>query len=845
MSYEDFANKPTSRKEILCQIEPVRKLNVWTLDSGAVYKKVVEHYTINASENGIALIENTSSTLNAGEFYFDYKTFELFVRCSDDLSPDKKDLIATFRLFFSSMPYDLPFDLENGASVYYEPILRSNSSINFEIDEEQTGIALDTKTKVSFENEHGFFDPIYDRLVWENKTLKLWSWSPSIQLSEKRPIFNGIITSKTFKDTLVNFNAVDLIGQLDEPLGLSLFSASDGKLDESDLQNPKRRIYGQVKQAKTVGIDRVLDGYDLTNLISGVVDTKIINGLNFLNELSPEDEIILTIGNTEFKYRVQTVDSDIQATLSDEIEVSFSGVQVIVSPNIPYRDNNRKFHIGSGPLFEKTTTTVSMLDKARVQVVDSTQLFEDDVIKIGSELTSVRRISDSTIILNSTLTNVVPNGTTVTKPPVSRVIYKNEIPLDLIIDRDWTLTNGADVILELNNLAEFNATTQKAFVFDLVYTNGSREITTTDNVNFKTDFKSRDWIRADNINEIKWYEILEVQETKLILRENFTGTSNTYDSFIKNISYISDDTLVLVDCLGIQNSLGEWVKTASDVVKHIVRDDAEININEAAFDKSSLEIPYIISKIEPEKIGGPIREMKKVIKDINNSVLGSLHTDSNLDIVFNVIDTKKPELTQMLEDDDIINWGIKSTNKIIRKITTKYRQFVDRFTGENTTDKYEYVTPLVDLLINTKKERDEMLYLFKENEAQEMAQRIAFYNSLSTATVTVNSKLNLSLKSLNDKVWINLDRLYGRFGSSVNMKIGIINKISFDGRKTKVEFNDLGNLFNRSLNIAPDDAVNYSTASETDKLYNGHVVSDDELLPDLLDENSGFTQRLT
>ena len=75
-------------------------------------------------------------------------------------------------------------------------------------------------------------------------------------------------------------------------------------------------------------------------------------------------------------------------------------------------------------------------------------------------------------------------------------------------------------------------------------------------------------------------------------------------------------------------------------------------------------------------------------------------------------------------------------------------------------------------------------------------------------------------------------------------KIGIINKITFNGRDTQVEFNDLGNVFNRSLNIAPNDAVNYSTADDRGKLYNGHVVSNDSELPDIADEDSGFTQRL-
>lgn len=844
MSYENFIKKPVSRKEILCHIEPIRKLNVWTLDSGSIYKKKIDQYCIAVKENEASLAEASSSSLNSGEFYFDYETYELYVRLTDDSEPDKKDIIATLRLFFSSIPYDLPHDLDSGNIVYYEPLLRNNSPISFEIDEEQKGIALDSKCRVSLENESGFFDGIYDRLFFEEKTLKLWNWSPSLQLSEKRPIFNGIIKNKKYEDTLVEFNAVDLIGKLKEPITLDLFTSNDGNLDEFDIDTPKRKIFGQVQQARAVGVDKLLDGYKLTSTISGNSGENTITGLNFLDELSPEDEITIFLGNTDFRYRIKSVDSDTQATLSDEIEAAFVGIEGFVEPEIPYRKINRKFHLCSGSLFEKTTTITKLIDKARIEVVNTDDLFPEDIIKIGTELNSIRRISGNTIILNSTISSIVPIGTSVTKPPVSRIQYRNDIPLDLTIDRDWTIINASDVVLELNDLAEFNATTQRAFSFNLEFTNGSREITTTDSVNFKTDLKPRDWIKSSDINHDVWYEILEVNEQSLKIRSPYLGDTANQDYFIKNVSYIDDETLILFDSVGLADQSGEWIKTGADVVRFLVNEDAQIDVNLQSFEDASKEIPYIISKIEPQEVGGSIRTIKQIVKDINDSILGSLHTDSNLEVVYNVIDPRKPSETEILLDDDVIDWTVSSSNRIIKGVNAFYRPFIDRFTGENTFKRYDHESTFVNRLIGTKEERNVNLYLFEDDKAKIMAERIAFYNSLSSAIVSVRSKLNLSLKSLNDKLWINFDRLYGRFGSNVSQKIGIINKITFNGRDTRVEFNDLGNVFNRSLNIAPNDAPNYSTASSEDKLFNGHIVSNDEELPDLNDEDSAFTQRL-
>ena len=79
-------------------------------------------------------------------------------------------------------------------------------------------------------------------------------------------------------------------------------------------------------------------------------------------------------------------------------------------------------------------------------------------------------------------------------------------------------------------------------------------------------------MKSTDVTHNVWYEILEVKEQEIILRVPYGGEDYTDILVTKTVSYINDDTLVLVDCLGIQNSLGEWVKTASDVVKHIVRD---------------------------------------------------------------------------------------------------------------------------------------------------------------------------------------------------------------------------------------------------------------------------------
>jgi hypothetical protein len=167
----------------------------------------------------------------------------------------------------------------------------------------------------------------------------------------------------------------------------------------------------------------------------------------------------------------------------------------------------------------------------------------------------------------------------------------------------------------------------------------------------------------------------------------------------------------------------------------------------------------------------------------------------------------------------------------VRQVNAKYQFFTDRFNGEEANEIIEFTNIYVDNLIGATNELDIELFLFNELDAQLIAERYALYNSLSQANITLRMKLDLALKNLNDKIYINLDRLYKRFGSGDRRKIGIINKIQRDGRDMRIEFNDLGNVFNRVPSIAPDDAEEFIDAEAEEKLFNGYVCDNDLGVP--------------
>lgn len=846
-TYSDFASKSRSSKIVLCHVEPKQRLSVFTLDSGTIYKKSVDYFVIDVSEDSTSLNEASNSSLSSGEWFYDSLTGELYVNTTDDTDPKTKKIIVTYRLFYSNRSIDLPYDLDSGVEVNYDGRLLSNSPISKELDDEQIGIVLETSTNINFENTDSHFDEFYDVLIFENKTIKIWSWSEIIPLSEKRKLFDGIIQNKRFSDKSVSFSCKDFTYNLRQPLSLELFNSVDGNISEQYLYTPKRKIFGEVKQLRCVGIDAILDGFELTGSLSGTIGTTTITGVgtSFLSECSPQDELIFETINQTYKFGVKSVDSDTSLTVADDLEISIVSETLKNKPQRPYRGKNRNWHIAGHKLRAPSTTVDASTQPNRFSVIDSTDLFAGDLIKVDGESVFIKRISGNSIVTETNLqSGNANNGDTVIKNPLKKAFVNGS---EIFIDRDWVLTNGtSDSVLNLDTLVEFNVASTVSLDFDLDFTNASRIITVS-GLDMKTEINSRDWIRSQDITHTTWYEVLDVvynndtTTSTITLRTAYAGAAGSFNAQKKNVDLINDDAVITVNTLGLERS-GSWVKTASDAVKDMLENDASLtNINTASFTESDADAPFTLSYAIPESIGGSNKQIKQVISDINQSVFGSLVTNNDFELVYNVLTPEKPTDLEELKDDDILGVGsIQSRNEIVRKVDAKYSPFVDKFTGDSAFELYEFESDFVDDLVGSKLELERTIYLFNLDDATTIAQRYALYNSLSQSSFTVRGKLNLALKSLNDKLWVNLDRLYKRFGARNKSKVGIVNKVVNNGSNVELEISDLGNSFNRVANISDNAANDFTSADNSEKIVYSYIVDDDTLTPDITSDNEMY-----
>jgi hypothetical protein len=839
MAYSDNVKNTGSEKVILAHIEPSEKLVLWSVFSGAVYERNVDNFVIDLKNGTTSLTEGSSTSLNAGEWYNDRENGKLYVRLSDDSNPQDAAnfMVVTYRLFFSSAPYVLPHDLtDSGELVEYQPLFDSVSNFPQEIDNaDQTGIALESNGSIRLFNRDGYFDDKFDKLFFENKRVAIYSWIALQPASENRQVFEGTIENKSFSEESVNFRAKDFVHKLREKTPQSLFSDSDGVISDDVRGKPKRTLYGQTDGVRLVPVDSVLGGYDLTGTVTLNTSTQTLTGSGtvFLKELSPEDEIFFEILGTEYRFRVESVETDSSATLAETPETSLANGSVKVAPNKAYRFANRVWHVAGHKLREPVASITEVIQLNRFKA-DTTDFFEGDTVTVNGESVLIKKIDYATnlFVLSQNLDTLPSVSDTVTKNPIRAVYFNGR---KFLVDRDFTVSNtSSDCTITFDNQAEFNITpVQTIRATSVTFTNGSRDVSGVD-TNFIDELSVNDWIRSDDPTHTTFYQVLQiVDETNLKIRVAYAGANNTGDAKKKNVKYLTDTSIVTVDCIGKEVS-GKWIKTPSDVVLNLVQDAGFTNIDTDSFDEAVDDAPHIMALKIPVSFGADSPSLRDIVGLVNKSVFGSLYVKSDWSLAYSILNAERPNDLDEINDDDIDDWSVSTKTEIVRKVIGKYNHFdADKFTGEPGNAVYEYENDFVDKLIGSRETLVQDIYLYEERASETITQRYALLNSLTQSIVKIKAKLELTVKNINDKLFLGLDRLYKRFGvADSQRKIGIISRISRKSDGTDVQLTDLGNIFKRVLTVSPDDGNDFTSASDKEKIFNGYIVDNDTELPD-------------
>lgn len=830
MNFETFAVRPRSTKIALAHLFPRQRWKQWELVGGSVYETRVL-WPVVAVHSGLTALTESQVAPGVLRWRFLPQTKMLQINLGSD--PKAADVILTYKVCIASAPAILAHDLGEGYEVEYDARLKDIGDLKLELDYENAGIALETQSNITIENTDGFFDDLFDTLIWENQPIQVYSWGLELNPEAARLIFDGFVDQKDFSTSQVKFTLKDQFKRLREKVALPLYSEDDGDLDEGSIGTPKRRIYGRARQVQTVGIQKILDGFALTGTFAGSVSSATVTGTgsDLLDEASPEDEIVWTYQGTEYSATISTVDSDTQLTLADALEVPISGT-LTLRPQIAPRQRNRRWHIAGHRLARVLTEVVQPVTSTKFELTSTEDLEEGLIASLAGQFPTIARVGRGGRVSFASSVSGVSAGDPVETNPLQGAYFGQE---RLIEFRDYLVENtDDDAVLVLSTAAEFNLARPFKTAASFTFTNGSRTVScATSNLDLKTILKPRDWIRADSLTRPTWFEILQVGESSLVLRTPYSEATFTGNAQRKNIKPIGDDALILVDCNGLEDADGSWIKNASRAIRNLLTSDLGVtNLDEAAFAAAESDAPQLVSYLMPKTLGGEPPVIRDVITDLNRSVFGALYQNASFAFSFSVLHAEKVENMAAIEESDILSYSAKTKGAIFNKVLVNYQPFTDRFTGEASAVALEFENEFVDRISRIQDTLSVNAYLFRAQDAQTYAERLAFLHSVTNSVIEIKGKLNLTNFELGERVILNLDRLYRRYGSSDRLKVALVYLLSTDEGNATLGVNDFNGLFTRAGSIAPNDTLEYGSAEASDVAKYGFIVDNDSETPD-------------
>jgi hypothetical protein len=829
-SYSDYQNQASSEKITLAFMSASKRLMGWQLHSGTIYKITGFTYTvidsIEDSGNAYSAVSSLGA-VTASTYYLDSSAQILYLRTTGSDNPNGRFLSAIFKFFFSNVPIVLPFDLGSGFEVAFEPMIKSTSQFGVSIDTiAQSSEALEGTGSLTLFNDMDFWPKYFDKLSFENQPIELYSYNRDLDPSAAQIIFKGSVLTKTYSTSTVVFKLADQFAVLRGTIPLSTIGALGARISDNLTNTFQRMIFGKVFGNRPTNIDQVVNGYPISGTVSATVGSAVVTGTgtNFYAELSPDDHIVLA--GKEFT--IGTVDSATSLTLSDVYDglINLSGSSASVVPDKPKRWMNRVWKV-SGHALREAVTTTSGTSSILTLVVNSTRdIYAGDLIYIGTlgsgEVAIVNEvIGDQFIKLETSLANPPAIGTTITRPAVQNVRIDD---LWLEYYRDYTF-NATTGVLTLRSTAEANASPISFLEHNITLTNGSRAVT---GAGFQGIIFPGYMIGVNG--NATFFEVCSVDsDTQLTLRTAATFTATTAGRY-QSLVFEEGTNVLTLDALGRTDdgtTTGVLLKTGPAISKALLTDAGlGTSLDSSSFDTAE-EIAYqelgvVIPKQYLETTSPTFRD---TMNAVNKSVFGCLVQTSEFQFGYQVLQPSKDTSAPEFSESDILSFNLTSTSEYVVKtaiIEYQYREY-DYLTLDESIKTHQKTSDVAQYIVNTAVEKTFSTLLANSDDAVNAANRWSFLLENSASRVTFTTKLQGIRLEIGQIIEIQHRKFFERYGTQSKRRLFMVESVNRSGADVQVEATDLNNAFTRAAAIN-DFTNDWSTATETEKLYGGYIT---------------------
>lgn len=318
MGVQEFKNKSSSDKIVLCKVYPKQKILYWDLHAGSVYKKVCPQFVFDLYENGgeTTQVGSIGAVDASKKWFFDSSNFTLYYHATGGGDPGELFITAVYELYLASKPFTLPRNITSGTETPWEGLISRVSPIKQQLDNQQRGITIESSGTITLVNDLSFWGPIFGKYIWEDAQIKIFLYSNVLGPENTINLFRGTISAKTWGQTELSFSYKDFNYTLRDRVSLPLFEqgepvagfgAPPANLTKDQLLKPKRRVYGRVDGLRLECVDNQVNGIELFPDFSGTLDERIITSFLPLNEFIAAGDEFYISGDPNLSVTVATM----------------------------------------------------------------------------------------------------------------------------------------------------------------------------------------------------------------------------------------------------------------------------------------------------------------------------------------------------------------------------------------------------------------------------------------------------------------------------------------------------------------------------------------------------------
>ncbi|TXH08660.1 MAG: hypothetical protein E6R04_10260 [Spirochaetes bacterium] len=520
------------------------------------------------------------------------------------------------------------------------------------------------------------------------------------------------------------------------------------------------------------------------------------------------------------------MDSNTQITLTQNYTgLTDVGQTFNIKPASPRRNLNRKFSIAGHALRELDTTITAISSDTEFTLASVQDLLVGDTVIINSQYKVVRKIFGLVVTLTAPLNAPATIGDAVLRPAIQNV-YLNNRALTRTTDYTYSATDGT---LLLNVLAEVNVAPILSIPGTVTF-NGTTAVTGSSTF-FKKDVKISDWIKLSGQND--FYEVLSVNSDTSITLRSAAGYSGTTTALIKSPEYYEEGKVVLsCDVLGATDdgtTDGALLEKCGDIVADLLDRAGLTSLMAAAtFDSANIDNDARLGITIPAKFDSKkVPTHRDIINVVNKSVFGSLVQNEDFELEYQILLPKKTSVT-VFNRTDVVKFSVdSSSDRVIKTAKVNYRPLeYDISSGESSVSQATATSEYGQYLAKTENTFEIDTYLIDDDRGQIYANRWGFILGIGTSIVKIETKLQGARLQATDKVELQHEKLYERYASSDQRRIGAIRYVKQNAFTVSIEVEDVGNAFSRCASITENDATEFASATDSEKAYDGYITDD-------------------